>query len=350
MERFDMTCHAEIHLRPAMADVLAAVRQEGHMILIRHGVTFAIGIIGVFLSAGAQEVTAGEVGVITFVQGAVTLTHSQAPAAPAKFHDDVQFHDIIETQKESRTKALFLDDSVLTVGEHSRIEITEFVFNPHDSMRSAIVNLVGGKLRALVGKAFAESGSRFEIHTPTAVAAARGTYFVVWLDEKGRTGVANIGEHGRVEFTSHGATVIVQAGEFSEERDDGPTVPVSFRMKGGKVFAEGPADVNTLVFLKYTIVDTDVRESLRVEIHGESMFSRGIGRPVGLLTSPLSLPGGGALTPPAVISGAAGLRGAGAVIGGGNTPGGGVPPGGPPIVTGPIVLPPPRAGGNHGTP
>lgn len=330
------------------------------MISIQRGITLAIGITGVLLSAVAREVTAGEVGVITFVQGAVTLAHSQTPAAPAKFRDDVRFHDVIETQKKSRTKALFLDDSVLTVGEHSRIEITEFVFNPHDSMRSAIINLVGGKLRALVGKVFAKSGSRFEIHTPTAVAAARGTYFVVWLDDMGRTGVANIGEHGRVEFTSHGATVILQSGEFSEERDGGPTVPVPFRMEGGNVFAEGPADVKTLVFLQYTIVDTDVRESLRVEIHSESMFSGGVGRPVGLLTSPLSLPAGGALTPPAVISGAAGLRGAGPLIGGGNqsgivangnTPGGGgVPPGGPPIVTGPIVLPPPPGGGNHGTP
>jgi hypothetical protein len=333
-----------------MAEV-RAVSDEGHMILIRYGVTFAIGIIGVLLSVVAQEVIAGEVGVITFVQGAVTLAHSQRPSAPAKFRDDVRFHDIIETQKESRTKALFIDDSVLTVGENSRIEITEFVFNPHDSMRSAIINLVGGKLRALVGKVFAESGSRFEIHTPTAVAAARGTYFVVWLGDTGRTGVANIGEHGRVEFTSHGATVILQAGEFSEEREDGPTVPVPFRMSGSDVFAEGPADVSTLVFLQDTIVGTDVKENLRVEIHGESMFSGGVGRPVGLLISPPSFPGGGALTPPAVISGAAGLRGAGAVIGSANTSGGGgVPLGGPPIVTGPIVLPPPRGGGNHGTP
>lgn len=330
------------------------------MISIQPSVMLTIGIIDVLLTAMPHEVTAGEIGIITFVQGSVTLAHLQAPAAPAKLRDDVRFHDIIETQKESRTKALFQDDSLLTVGEHSRIEITEYVFNPHGSMRSAIINLIGGKLRALVGKVFAESGSRFEIHTPTAVAAARGTYFVVWLNETGRTGVANIGEHGRVDFTSHGATVVLQSGEFSEEGDDGPTLPVPFRMNGSDVLAEGPANVNTLVFLQHTIMDTDVKESLKVEIHGGSISSGGVGQPFGLLTSSPSLPGVGALTPPAVISGAAGLRGAGVVLGGstlsgigasGNIPGGGgVSPSGPPIVTGPIVIPPPSGGGNHGTP
>ena len=353
MERFDMTYHAEIHLRRPGADVSVAGDQEGPVISTQHGVRLAVGIIGVLLLAGLQEATAGEIGVITFVQGSVTLTHLHAPAAPAKFRDDVQFHDIIETQHESRTKALFQDDSMLTVGEQSRIEITEYVFNPHESMRSVIINLVGGKVRALVGKVFAESGSRFEIHTPTAVAAARGTYFVVWLNHKRRTGVGNIGEHGRVEFTSRGVTVVLQPGEFSEEGEDGPTLPVAFSFNGGDLVAEGPADLNTPAFLQRTIVDTDVREILQVEIHGESVFSTGVGLPLGLLTSPPSLSSGGALTPPAVISGAASFGSNSPGIGarGNSLGGGGVSaPTGSPIVTGPIVIPPPGGGGNHGTP
>ena len=332
------------------------------MIPIQHGVALAIVVIGVHCLFMAYPVTAGDIGVVTFVQGSVTLAHLHASAVPARFRDDVRFHDIIETRKESRMKALFQDDSILTVGEDSRIEITEYVFNPQESLRSAIITLVEGRVRALVGKVFAESGSRFEIHTPTAVAAARGTYFIVWLHGTGRTGVANIGEHGRVDFTSHGVTVVLQPREFSEEGDNGPTLPLAFSMTGSDVFAEGAANVNTRVFLQHTIVDTDVKESLRVEIQGESISSGIVGRPLGLLTSPPSSPGGGALTPPAVISGAAGLRDAGVVLGqsnlsgigaSGNLPagGGGSPPSGPPIVTGPIVTPLPGGGaGNQKTP
>jgi hypothetical protein len=331
------------------------------MILTQHGVTLVVGIIGVLLTVTVQGALAGEIGLITFVQGSVTLAHPHAPAAPAKFRDDVRFHDVIETQQASRTKALFRDDSILTVGERSRIEITEYVFNPRENIRSVVINLVTGKLRALVGKVFAGSGSRFEIHTPSAVAAARGTYFIVWLNDTGRTGVANIGEHGRVDFTSHGVTVILESGEFSEEREDGPTMPIPFSTNGSDVFAEHPADINTLVFLQHTIVDTDVRELLRVEVHGESISSAGVGRPLGLLASPPSLPGGGGLTPPAVISGAAGLRGVGTPLeggslftigAGGNIPGGGgvSPPAGPPIVTSPIVIPAPGTPRSQGSP
>ena len=46
---------------------------------------------------------------------------------------------------------------------------------------------------------------RFEIHTPTAAAAARGTYFIVWTTNAGGqdpTGVVNIGETGKVAVSN----------------------------------------------------------------------------------------------------------------------------------------------------
>src|SRR5690242_19039188 len=122
-----------------------------------------------------------DVGIFTAVEGKVVVTHpGLEKAIPAKFQDGVLFKDVIETDKESRTKALLNDDSILTVGEHSRVEITEHISDPNKGMRSVVVSLVKGKVRALVGKVFAGSGSKFEIHTPTAVAAARGTYFIVF--------------------------------------------------------------------------------------------------------------------------------------------------------------------------
>ena len=156
-----------------------------------------------------------DVGVFTAVEGKVSVQHAQSPEAlSAKMRDTVLFKDLIETQKESRTKALLNDDSILTIGEHSRVEITEHLYDPNRSLRSVVVSLVQGHVRALVGKTFAGSGSKFEIHTPTAVAAARGTYFVVWHVE-GASGVANIGNHGDVDFHSGGSTVSVAPGTYS---------------------------------------------------------------------------------------------------------------------------------------
>ncbi len=156
-----------------------------------------------------------DIGVFTAVEGRVSVQHAQSPeAVSAKLRDTVLFKDLIETQEESHTKALLNDDSILTVGEHSRVEITEHLYDPNRSLRSVVVNLVQGKVRALVGKVFTGSGSKFEVHTPTAVAAARGTYFVVWHVE-GASGVANIGNHGDVDFHSGGRMVSVAPGTYS---------------------------------------------------------------------------------------------------------------------------------------
>ncbi len=166
-----------------------------------------------FLSA-ATDLQQG-IGVVTAVQGDVTVDHSD-PSGPVavKLQDDVLFKDVIITQKESRTKALLDNESLITVGENSRVEITEHLYDPKENKRSVVVKLVEGKLRALVGKVFSQAGNRFEIHTSSAVAAARGTYFVVW-SEGGRSGVVNIGNSGRVDFSAGGQTVSIAPAQFS---------------------------------------------------------------------------------------------------------------------------------------
>ncbi len=165
--------------------------------------------------APAQDGLGKSIGLFTAAQGVVTVTHPGTyRVEPVNVHDEVLFKDVIETQHESRTKAFFEDDSILTIGEHSKVEITEYIYNPDQKVRRTVVKLLQGHLRALVSKVFTGSGSKFEIHTPTAVAAARGTYFVVWF-ENGMSGIANIGDHGRVGFTSGGTEIIVDPGRFS---------------------------------------------------------------------------------------------------------------------------------------
>src|SRR5881628_2288355 len=209
------------------------------VLLLGIGTTLAIG-----WPVGAQGLTQQAIGFYLTVIGKPTVVHVGQPAAmPVKLRESVYFKDVIETQADSRAKALFDDDSILTVGENSRVEVSEYIYDPANNQRSSVLRLIQGKARALVGKLFAGLGSKFEVHTPTAVAAARGTYFVVWFEEKasqkmglnaigtvrpvsgqglevaelqaGGTGVANIGSSGNVAFTSGGQTVVVPPGNFS---------------------------------------------------------------------------------------------------------------------------------------
>jgi hypothetical protein len=187
-------------------------------------------ILGPSLAMASEGGTDG-IGFYTAVSGQVTVMHpGEARVLPVKLHDAVLFKDVIQTQDESRTKAFFQDDSMLTVGEKSRVEINEYIYNPQENLRRAIVKLMQGQVRALVSKVFKANGSKFEIHTPSAVAAARGTYFTVWV-ENGQSGIINIGEKGRVDFTSGGTTVAVGPGFFSVAvAGQAPSIPMEHHL------------------------------------------------------------------------------------------------------------------------
>ncbi len=207
----------------------------------------SLGLLGLMSSLGGDgALHAAEpesVGTFTAVQGQVSMTRpGGAQPVSVKLSDAVFYKAVIETQDASRAKALFVDDSMLAVAENSKVQINEQVYDPKHGKRSLVFNLLEGKVRALVTKVFQGPGSRFEIRTPTAVAAARGTYFVVWV-EKGAgetggssrgvaappageaapaslpnrefTGIANIGDSGNVDFTSNGQTVTVKPGHFA---------------------------------------------------------------------------------------------------------------------------------------
>lgn len=205
-------------------------------------------------ASGREE----NIGFYTAVVGQVSVTHpTETHALQVKLHDHVLFKDVIQTYHESRTRAFFQDDSMLTVGENSRVEINEYVYEPDQNIRRTIVKLMEGQVRALVSKVFKANGSKFEVHTPSAVAAARGTYFTVWA-ANGKSGIINIGEKGRVDFTSGGTSVAVDPGYFSvAEEGKAPSVPAPHHL--GET-----ADPSSKPLAKYesTVVRTPVAVSM----------------------------------------------------------------------------------------
>jgi hypothetical protein len=198
---------------------------------------------------GADPAGSQAIGTFTAVYGQVALTRPAEQSVLAKVADELTLKSMIETQRDSRAKASLGDDSFLTVGEHSLVEVGEPGTDLKHGKRSMVVKLLEGKARALVPKQPRGAELRFEIHTPTATATARGGYFVVWHSTsasdmavllyppgnasagskpsphrsstategsvEGMSGLANIGDSGNVEFTSGGQTVVVKPGHFS---------------------------------------------------------------------------------------------------------------------------------------
>jgi len=122
---------------------------------------------------------APEVGVVTTLQGEATVARvaSTAPL-PLRFRDSIFEKDRINTGEKSIVKVLMGGRAIVTVRELSVLTITEEVGR-------TVVNLESGKIAVGVAKQRMKPGETLEVHTPNAVAAVRGTVFVVEVTRQG---------------------------------------------------------------------------------------------------------------------------------------------------------------------
>lgn len=126
-----------------------------------------------------SQLRAEAVGKFSLVKGTVDLLEKSAEqAVPAAKGDPVSAGDIVRTMKLSRAHLNFNDGSNVYISEKSRIEVVEFFFDPEKKRRSGMIRSFRGKMRSVVPKAYLGEGSRYEVHTPTAVTAARGTDYM----------------------------------------------------------------------------------------------------------------------------------------------------------------------------
>ncbi len=137
----------------------------------------------------------------------------------ARKNDPVFRADMVKTADKSRMKLLFIDDSLLMIGENSKVSVSAHL---DKKGKTNVFNVVDGTVNVIVGK------SGLEIHTPTSVTAARGTSYVVWVENDAslKTGVA-VAE-GRVEIKNIEEAVadkvVVPAGKMSFiEKGKAPT-------------------------------------------------------------------------------------------------------------------------------
>lgn len=292
-------------------------------------------LLGVGISIGQSNIAAAEdgepAGIVLAVQGSATMRPAtMTPPVPLHQFDQVGPLSILDTQPGSRCKVLFADDSLVTLGDNSRLEVTEQSYTKGSDHRAFVAHLLRGSVRALVTRQFEGDNSIFQIDAGTSAAAARGTYFVTWvngtpaagkrptdeegMEMEGATGVANIGRTGNVAFTSGGATVLVLPGQFS------------IALPGG--FPSTPSSIKTnIVPVASAISGTVLPDALKKESPREALAAVGIGEAASRGGEAPAAPviagmlGGNApstayvlpdwplpitpVTPPAVVSGAA---------------------------------------------
>jgi hypothetical protein len=124
------------------------------------------------LAPSAALAQAPKAGVVTTLEGVVTVTGASLPAPrPLKFKDDVFVNDRVVTGDRSIARMLLGGKAVVTVRERSSLTITEV---PGKST----ITLDSGKIAVAVAREKVRPGEEIEVRTPNAVAGVRGTVFV----------------------------------------------------------------------------------------------------------------------------------------------------------------------------
>jgi len=122
-------------------------------------------------SVDAQTVA----GSITALNGSANITRGPSTFA-ATYGAPVNVGDRLDTTATGRLTITLTDNSQLELTESSTLLISENLLNPNGTRNRTIVTLVSGLVRSLV-RVTAGTPPNYEVHTPNAVASARGTTY-----------------------------------------------------------------------------------------------------------------------------------------------------------------------------
>ncbi len=176
------------------------------------------------------------IGYLIGAEGDVSITaEGRAPRA-GRLREQVFLGEVIRTGPQSVTKILFVENTVLSISENSVIELAEFAYDARLVKRTTIFKLTQGRVRAEVPDFYADTGSRFQIRTPSATFSAQGTDFVVWPAVEEGVEVFNCAVNkGRVAVTNViGQAIVVPAGSFTTtSRLSPPKQPAPLASKPG---------------------------------------------------------------------------------------------------------------------
>ena len=152
-------------------------------------------------------------GTVTAVAGPVTLTRPEATPQPLKFRDTLFWRDVVETRKDGIARVLVGGTTTVTVRELSSLELRQEA--TADGVRYT-AELISGKVRASVARMLMRPGDQVEVRTRNAVAAVRGTDFIVETVERlaparafGLLGVLEVAQGVSDSAVRSGDTVVV---------------------------------------------------------------------------------------------------------------------------------------------
>ena len=103
------------------------------------------------------------------------------------------YGDTIISEAQSNAQILFLDQTVLTLGEDTELTIDEFIYDPNSHDGSFVSNVKSGTVKFITGKISNKNPDNLEVKMPSGTLGARGTEFVVLSESNDKSTVVLLG-------------------------------------------------------------------------------------------------------------------------------------------------------------
>jgi hypothetical protein len=141
-----------------------------------------LAVFCVVFAVAAGPIAAAQIGQIKNAAGQVFLLRNNNQQ-PAKAGDIVEQADIVTTGANGSVGITLIDNSRLSVGPNSRIELKQFRFNPTTQEGESLTEVRRGTLAIVSGQIAKRSPDAMKVQTPTTILGVRGTTFAVKVDE-----------------------------------------------------------------------------------------------------------------------------------------------------------------------
>ena len=130
-------------------------------------------VITLIFALNIEASTSSSGNVIKLIGKAWKLSKNLPKPTPLRKGSSVSSGDIIQTEKKSFVKVEMTDETILSVGPNSKLEIKHYEYQTN-SIRKTIYKLQYGKLRSLIKKK-AKEGDEIRVNTKAVAMGIRGT-------------------------------------------------------------------------------------------------------------------------------------------------------------------------------
>jgi hypothetical protein len=141
-------------------------------------------LLAALRSASAQADT-GTIGYVKMLAGTATVVSAGSSAARAlSIAMPIHEKDRIETGPDGQIGITFRDNTRITLGPSSRLDLARFVFLPAEKKYGFVLRLGYGTLQYLSGLTATLAPDAMSIETPASTIAVRGTRLLIRAEKQ----------------------------------------------------------------------------------------------------------------------------------------------------------------------